>query len=332
MSYSFSGIKNAITAVVLIHIMACGNNESKNTKKNTQTTQAAYVQVSPEFNADSAYEFVQHQVGFGPRYTNSEGHTNCGNWLEKQFGLYADAVSIQKAAVKNFDGKTLHIKNITASFNPAAKTRILIAAHWDSRPYADQDLDESNKNEPILAADDAASGVAVMLEMARVLSKNKPSVGVDFICFDAEDLGKPQYENSYCLGSQYWAKKAKESAYQPKYGILLDMVGARNAKFVWEGFSVKYAESVVRKVWDQAVQLGYSNQFYYYRGGAITDDHYYVNTLANIPMIDIIHFSDETKTGFPAHWHTLSDNMAVIDRVTLKAVGQTLLETIYKEK
>lgn len=332
MSDSFFNIKNTLFLVVLLQMMACGNNESNNKKAATQATQAAYNQVSPAFNADSAYEFVQHQVGFGPRFTNSEGHTNCGNWLEKQFGLYADKVIVQKADVKNFDGNLLHIKNITASFNPNAKTRILIAAHWDSRPYADQDLDETNKNEPILAADDAASGVAVMLEMARVLSQKQATVGVDLICFDAEDLGKPQFEDSYCLGSQYWAKKAKESGYQAKYGVLLDMVGARNAKFVWEGFSVKYAEPVIRKVWDQAVQLGFSNQFYYYRGGGITDDHFYVNTIANIPMIDIIHFSDETKTGFPAHWHTLSDNMAVIDRVTLKAVGQTLLEIIYKEQ
>jgi hypothetical protein len=146
MSYSFLNTKNTLFFVVLFHLMACGNNESNHKKAATQPTQTPYVQVSPSFNADSAYEFVQHQVGFGPRFTNSEGHTNCGNWLEKQFGLYADKVSVQKADIKNFDGKTLHIKNITASFNPAAKSRILIAAHWDSRPYADQDLDETNKN------------------------------------------------------------------------------------------------------------------------------------------------------------------------------------------
>jgi Zn-dependent M28 family amino/carboxypeptidase len=332
MKTSFNYTKLAMGMLVSMQLFSCGNNDNAPKKSSTQNTQAAYIQVSPEFNADSAYQFVQHQVGFGPRFTNSEGHTLCGNWLEKQFAMYADEVKVQKADVKNFDGKMLHIKNITASFNPEAKTRVLIAAHWDSRPYADQDQDENNKNEPILAADDAASGVAVLLEMARVMSQKKSEIGVDLICFDAEDLGKPQFEDSYCLGSQYWAKKAKESGYQAKYGVLLDMVGARNAKFVWEAFSVKYAESVVRKVWDQAVQLGYGNQFYYYRGGGITDDHFYVNTLANIPMIDIIHFSDETKTGFPSHWHTLSDNMAVIDRQTLKSVGQTLLETIYKEK
>lgn len=324
-------VKYLVGVLIGMQLIACGGEETSKKKASTQATQAVYVQISPEFNADSAYEFVQHQVGFGPRFTNSEGHTNCGIWLEKQFTKYADKVNVQKADVKNFDGKTLHIKNITASFNPEAKTRVLIAAHWDSRPYADQDQDETNKNEPILAADDAASGVAVMLEMARIFAQKKPTIGVDLVCFDAEDLGKPQFEDSYCLGSQYWAKKAKESAYQAKYGVLLDMVGARNAKFVWEGFSVKYAEPIVRKVWDQAIQLGFSNQFYYYRGGGITDDHFYVNTLANIPMIDIIHFSDETKTGFPSHWHTLSDNMSVIDRVTLKAVGQTLLETIFKE-
>jgi Zn-dependent M28 family amino/carboxypeptidase len=320
--------------LTLVLLSSCGDESNSNKKQNTanQTEQVKPALVSPNFNSDSAYLFVQEQVNFGPRFTNSEGHTKCGNWLVSKFTSYADKVYEQNADVKNFDGKTLHIRNIIASFNPDAKKRVIVAAHWDSRPYADQDADKSKHTEPILAADDAGSGVAVMLEMARVMSAKKPQIGIDLICFDAEDLGKPQHEDSYCLGSQYWSKNPHLKNYKADYGILLDMVGGRDAKFVWESFSVKYAESTVRKVWDQAVQLGYSNYFYYYQGNGITDDHYYVNKIAGIPMIDIIHYSEQTNSSFPPHWHTLGDNMNVIDRNTLKAVGQSLLEVVYKEK
>jgi Zn-dependent M28 family amino/carboxypeptidase len=273
---------------------------------------------------------VQHQVGFGPRFTNSEGHTLCGNWLEKQFAMYADEVKVQKADVKNFDGKMLHIKNITASFNPEAKTRVLIAAHWDSRPYADQDADISKHNEPILAADDAGSGVAVMLEMARVMSVKKPEIGIDLICFDAEDLGKPEFDDSYCLGTQYWGKNILPINYKADYAINLDMVGGKGATFVWEGNSITQGEKILRKVWEKAALLGFSNSFQYIQNGQITDDHVYVYKATNIPAIDIIHFNKQT--GFPAWWHTVNDNMQNIDKNTLKAVGQTLLEVIYTEK
>ena len=319
-------------AVIFFTVIACNEPTKKSTEKLAETP-PAYQQVSPVFNADSAYQMVQKQVDFGPRVCNSPAHTACGDYLVQEFKKYADEVTEQKAVVKNFDGKKLNIRNIIASFNPTASKRILISAHWDSRPYADQDADAANHNKPILAADDGGSGVAVMLEMARLMKNTKPGIGVDLICFDAEDLGKSdQGGDTYCLGSQYWSKNKHKPGYKADYGILLDMVGAYNAHFIWEGFSVKYAEPVLRKVWDQAIQLGFSNNFYYFEGGAITDDHFYVNTLGGIPTIDIIHYTESTNTRFPAHWHTLGDNMGVIDRNTLKAVGQTLLEVAFKEK
>ncbi|MBC7382231.1 MAG: M28 family peptidase [Bacteroidia bacterium] len=312
-------------------IFACTEPAKKQSDKSMENMQA-YQQVSPAFNSDSAYNMVQRQVDFGPRICNSDAHTACGIYLAQEFKKLADEVIEQKGIVKNFDGKNLNIKNIIASFNPAASKRILICTHWDTRPYADQDANPANHNKPILAADDAASGVAVMLEIARLLKSVKVNIGVDLICFDAEDLGKSEHGGeSYCLGSQYWSRNKHKPGYKAEYGILLDMVGAYNAHFIWEGYSVKYAEPVLRKVWDQAIQLGYSNYFYYLQGGAITDDHYYVNTLGGIPTIDIIHYSETSDTHFAPHWHTLNDNMSVIDRNTLKAVGQTLLEVIYKE-
>ncbi len=324
-------LKNAFLFSILIGIIACNEPKKKTTDKPVETT-IAYKQMSPDFNADSAYQWVQKQVDFGPRVCNSTAHTACGDYLVQQFKKYADEVTEQKAAVKNFDDRKLNIRNIIASFNPTASKRIFISAHWDSRPYADQDSDPANHTKAILAADDGGSGVAVMLEMARQLKGKKLNIGVDLICFDAEDLGKSDLGgDTYCLGSQYWARNKHKAGYKAEYGILLDMVGAFNAHFIWEGYSIKYAEPVLRKVWDQAVQLGFSNNFYYFQGGPIIDDHYYVNTLAGIPTIDIIHYTESTSTRFPAHWHTIGDNMGVIDRNTLKAVGQTLLEVVFKE-
>ncbi len=300
--------------------------------KNSNIQQAAFKKTSPEFNSDSAYFFIQKQVDFGSRVTASSANLKCANWIVSQFKKYGAHTIEQKAEVKHFDNPKLPIINIIAEYNPEAKKRILICTHWDSRPYADNDSLETNRNKPILAADDGASGVGIMLEMARILNKKLPNVGVDFICFDAEDLGKSEYENSFCLGSQYWSKNLHKPNYKAEFGILMDMVGGKNAKFVWEETSVDYAEPVLRKVWDLAINLGFSNWFYYYKKGGITDDHLYINELAKIPTIDIIHYSETSGTGFAPWWHTANDNMNNIDRNTLKAVGQTLLEVIYREQ
>lgn len=322
-----------LLAGISIFINGCAEEPSNKSSVKKEPAVNTYRQESPVFVADSAYAYVARQVAFGPRVCNSEAHTLCGDYLSKQFGAFADELTEQKAVVKNWDGKPLKIRNIIASVNPKATRRVLVCAHWDSRPYADNDPNPANHNKAIDAADDGASGVAVMLEMARVMKNNPPSIGVDFICLDAEDLGKSdQGGDTYCLGSQYWSRHLHKPGYKADYGILLDMVGAFNARFIWEGFSQKYAEPVLRKVWDQGVQLGYSPYFYYYQGGFITDDHKYINEITGIPTIDIIHYTENTETRFPAHWHTVNDNMQVIDKNTLKAVGQTLLEVIYKER
>ncbi|MFA6517475.1 MAG: M28 family peptidase [Bacteroidia bacterium] len=289
---------------------------------------SVYVKASPEFNADTAYSFVQKQVDFGPRVVSSAAHIACGDWIVKSFKKYAHTVIEQKGSMMNWDKRQIPIRNIIASFNPKHTKRILITAHWDSRPYADNDPVVANHRQAVTAADDGASGVAVMLEMARVLAQKMPDVGVDFICFDAEDLGKTAYDDSYCLGSQYWGRNLHQAGYKADFAINLDMVGGRGAKFVWEGYSIQQAEPVLRRVWDHAIQLGYSGYFFYFRSGAITDDHKYIFDYTSIPAIDIICFNQET--GFPSWWHTIHDTMENIDRNTLKAVGQTVLETIFK--
>lgn len=314
----------AFIAMSVMSIISCGGEQ-----KPAPSVEKAkpYQRISPNFNADSAYYFVEKQVSFGPRVTNSEAHKKCGDWMVAELKKFTPSVIEQKTQLTNFDGKKLNVRNIIAEFNPKATKRILLCAHWDSRPYADQE--DRNSTQPIDGANDGASGVGVLIEIARILKSVPTETGVDIVLFDAEDLGKSEHENSYCLGSQYWSANPHKPGYKADFGILLDMVGATNAKFAWEETSFSFAPQVLQRVWQTAGSLGYSNYFIYYQKGGIIDDHYYVNKNTGIPTIDIIHYEQSSTTGFPMHWHTLNDNMKVIDKNTLKAVGQTVLETVY---
>jgi glutaminyl-peptide cyclotransferase len=290
---------------------------------------------TPVFNADSAYQFVSAQVKFGPRVPNTPAHDRCGDYLINSFKSSGAKITVQNFDMNAYDGKKLILRNIIASYNPDASKRIILAAHWDTRPFADQDPDKSYYSKPIDGANDGGSGVGILLEMARAINKfkSKPGVGVDLILFDGEDYGAPEefegsHSNTYCLGSQYWAKNPHSNGY---YGILLDMVGAKDANFAMEGLSMQYAGSIVQKVWQTGNALGYSKYFIYKETGPITDDHAYVNELAKIPMIDIIEFKGGDNY-FGSYWHTHNDNMNVIDKNTLKAVGQTLLDVVYNEQ
>ena len=297
--------------------------------------------VGPTFNADSALAFCEVQCDFGPRIMNSEAHEKCGKWIVEKFRQFGCEVDTQKADLKGYDGTILKNTNIIAHYNPKATTRILLCAHWDSRPWADNDPDSANWRKPVMAANDGASGVGVMLEIARLLQADKKlnaQIGVDFVCFDAEDWGTPQWADvqdqgdSWALGAQYWSEN-KSADYQPRYGILLDMVGGQGAQFYREGMSMQYASSIVKKVWRAARQAGYGSFFPNSDGGMITDDHIPVNQKAKIPTIDIIpYYPDCQQSSFGPTWHTVSDDMAHLDKNTLKAVGQTIIQVLYTEK
>ena len=335
-----------VTAAVVALAAGLGwygySNSNKNVNDLTETEEEEKASpVGPDFNADSAYAFTQAQCDFGPRDMNSKGHEECGAWIVAKFKGYGCKVTTQEADRKGYDGTTLKSTNIMAQYNPGATTRILLCAHWDSRPWADNDPDSANWHKPILAANDAASGVAVMLEIARLLQKNAlPSgFGVDFVCFDAEDWGTPQWEanqdasgDSWALGAQHFAANLPQG-YEARYGILLDMVGGMNAKFYKEGISNQYAPEIVKKVWRAARQAGFGSYFPRQEGGMITDDHIPLNQKAGIPTIDIIpYYPDCQQSSFGPTWHTLADNMDNIDRNTLKAVGQTVIQVLFTEK
>jgi hypothetical protein len=296
--------------------------------------------VGPSFDADSAYAYCKTQCDFGPRVMNSSAHDQCEQYIISKFKAFGMTVTPQKATLAGYDGTKLASTNIIASYKPELTTRILICAHWDSRPWADNDPDKKNHKKPVMAANDGASGVAVMMEMARIINHDKKlDIGVDFICLDAEDWGTPQWSNeqddgdSWALGAQYWASNPHKKGYEARYGILLDMVGGQGAQFYQEGMSKQFAQTIVDKVWNAASAIGYGSYFPTGEGGMITDDHIPINKKANIPTIDIIpYYPDCKQSSFGPTWHTVSDDMAHIDKNTMKAVGQTVIQVLYSEK
>lgn len=315
---------------------SCGEKKDTGHKDSTKSKEVQ-APVSPMFNGDSAYDFVAAQVAFGPRVPNSAAHDQCAAFLVRYFRSLGLTVTEQRFNMTAYDGKSLSLTNIIVSINPSATRRVLLAAHWDTRPFADQDSRDTLK--AIDGANDGGSGVAVLMEIARVISVygKMPKVGVDIILFDGEDYGRPQFDHKegadgWCLGSEYWSKNKHTISYTAYYGVLLDMVGAQGAHFAREERSMFYATSVVEKIWDTGNRLGYGNYFIYEDSPGLIDDHVNVNENAHIPMVDIIEYNGKGGQYFGAYWHTHNDNIHVIDPKTLKAVGQTLLEVIYTEE
>lgn len=292
---------------------------------------------TPSFDQDRAYAFVKKQVDFGPRVPNSAAQKACAKWLENELASAGLTTNVQEATVKAFNGVELEIFNIMGQINPNAEKRILLCSHWDSRPFADRDTEDRNK--AIDGANDGASGVGVLLELAHTLAKdtNIKNLGIDIVFFDAEDYGKPQSAmvgdgaDSWCLGSQYWAANLPIEGYTADFGILLDMVGAADAVFPKESFSMQFAQEETNHIWRIAQALGYKKQFPNQLGNPITDDHVYLNRIANIPTVDIIHYNAVQNDFFPHH-HQHSDNMDIIEANTLGIIGEVLLQVIYQEK
>lgn len=324
-----------ILVLAFLSMVSCGGCKTKS----VDTTAEAPVVKSPEFNADSAYAFVKAQVDFGPRTPNSKEHDACAKYLVAQLKKYGATVTEQTCDLTGYDGTILKSVNIIGSYKPESKLRIVLFSHWDSRPWADNDPDKKNWHKPILGANDGASGVGVLLEIARLIQKQQPAMGIDIVLLDAEDYGTPAFEQqrddekSWALGAQYWAYNPHVDGYSARFGILLDMVGGKASTFFKEEYSEQYASSVNRKLWKAASDLGYGQYFVNKQGGQVTDDHTFINQIAKIPTADIIPNDEHCETSsFGPTWHTLADNMDNIDKGTLKAVGQTVLQVIYNER
>lgn len=302
----------------------------KNQQKEAVETEEVNAEIStaPAFSSDSAFQYIETQVKFGPRVPGTPAQQLCADWLINTLKRFGAEVTVQKTTVKAHDGKLLPCINIIGSYNTSVSKRLLLGAHWDSRPRADQDV--KNVDQPIDGANDGASGVGVLLEMARQFQITPPFAGVDIIFFDVEDYGISGESDSYCLGSQYWAKNPHKPGYTASNGILLDMVGAKGAQFTMEGSSMQIAPDFVRQVWRKAHALGHGRFFLFRETDPIVDDHVYVYKYSRIPMIDIIQYDPSTPTGFGKYWHTHDDNMGIISRETLQAVGETVLGIVYE--
>ena len=332
--------KHLIIIALILLLASCGdkpNNGNDISKKDEKKSI-----VVPQFDGNLAFQFVKAQTDFGPRVPNSEAHQLCARWLVDRLSEYADTVYVQDFRTRIYNGINMNGQNIIASFHPEAQKRIVLCAHWDSRPFADHDPDEANWNTPIDGANDGASGVGVLMECAR-LFKQQPlneKLGVDIVLFDLEDYGPRQDEaydyyeegaNYWALGSQYWAKHPHIYGYRAYYGILLDMVGGSNPNFEKEYYSQGYASSVSNKVWRKAADLGYRRYFTTELGDPISDDHIPMNE-AGLPTIDIIDLQPESSNGsFPEVWHTLNDNIDNINPTTLQMVGDVIINVLYDE-
>ena len=312
--------------------VACSGSDNKEVKTIEPVDYTA-VDI-PDFVADSAYRYVAEQLAFGPRVPGTKEHKQCAQYLTSKMQQWADTVYVQDFNTTLWDNSTVKVYNIIASFDLGNQNRVLLAAHWDSRAYADHDPNPDNHRKPILGANDGASGVAVLMEMARNMKVKRPDVGVDIIFFDVEDQGIPEFEsdyrdNTWCLGSQHWAKTPHTMFYRAKYGILLDMVGNANPRYTKEEVSRTFAPGLVEKVWNVANQLGYGTSFVNQNTPAILDDHLYVNQIIQIPMIDIV--QNQEGVSFFEHWHTINDNLDVIDKDALKQVAHVVYTILYSE-
>lgn len=273
----------------------------------------------PEFDGDGAFEYLRRQCAFGPRYPGSQGHRECLDFMVEELGGNADAVVKQPFLFTDpRSGRTLSLNNVIASFGSQGE-RILLCAHWDTRPWADSDPDPANREKPILGANDGASGVAVLLEMANVLKANPPPVGIDIVLFDGEDSGIQGRDDTWCQGSRYFARN-RRSGYFPQYAILLDFVGDRDLHFPVEANSLRYAPDVVDRVWSKAESLGLT-VFDRSLGPEMIDDHLELLKVG-IPAVDIIDFD------YP-YYHTLEDTEDKCSPESLGIVGTLLVHLIY---
>lgn len=319
-------------------LTSCRSNGSRTPDSTANVSGAVRSRV--HFNADSAYKYVKNQVAFGPRVPGSASHDKCADYLVQELkSLSADSVWVQKFTLNAYNGDKLPLTNIMARFNGAVNTanRILLIAHYDSRPWADRERRAELATEAVVGANDGASGVGVILELARQFREQRPSVGVDVLFTDGEDYGDASgwsnNDSTWCLGTQYWTRNLPADYYEarPRYGILLDMVGSPTARFHREYISDLYASNILDKVWGVASNSGYSNYFVNQQGGSVVDDHLFINGIG-IPTIDIIDVNNEATGNFPPTWHTADDTMDGISVATLGAVGQTVANVIYFER
>jgi len=266
------------------------------------------------FDGGNAFEYLLTQTRMGPRNPGSKGHSDCRNYLIGELSRLADTVLVQDFELPGFPGK---LTNIIGRFDPVSESRLLLCAHWDTRPWSDLDPDTTARSKPIHGANDGASGVAVLLELARVLHRKRPERGVDIVFFDAEDSGLEGEPATFCRGSAYFARHIPSPV--PRYGVLVDMVGDRDLDIYIEKNSLARAPHVVNLIWESARG---DSAFHRAPKHAVYDDHMSLVDVG-IPCAVIIDFD------YP-YWHTQGDTPDKCSPKSLLAVGQVLTRLVYR--
>ncbi len=315
-------MKLPLTSAFLLLLSACDFSCNGGT--------AGSVRSVPRFNEDFAYEQILQYEKFGPKLPGTAEHRKAGDWIVDTLKKQGFTVLEQSAVIEVASGAKLPIRNIIAQRNPSVKKRVLLSAHWDNRAHADRDPQKKNHTRNVPGVNDGGSGVAVLLSIAKAihdLPKQDTEVGVDLAFWDAEDGGTYSEPETFCLGSQYWAKNPVPENYRAEYGINFDMVGRKGSLFPVESYSKRFAPEVVRAWKKAAIRSGNGDTFIEDEVGPIVDDHFYVSKGRGFPMIDVIYMTPEGK--FAPEWHTVDDTSEFISRDVMKAVGQTALELIY---
>lgn len=314
-------------------IHSCSSKTEYSSATPTTLASTPATKTTASFDVDSAMTFIRHQVEFGPRVPGTSAHSDCVDWMAGKLKSFTDVVIDTPETMKHpVSGETVPVKNVFARINPEATKRILLLAHYDTRPWADEDPVAANHNKPIDGANDGASGVGVAMEIARNASKQlSATLGLDILLVDQEDSGSYGDDESWCLGSTLWASNIDRyytTANRPVFAILLDMVGGKGAQFQREAISDYYFPYINNIIWQTAAQSQYASYFPDRVGGAITDDHIPL-LKAGIPAVNII---DTRSGGFNPTWHTMQDNMDNIDPATVEAVGNVITNVIYSQQ
>ena len=283
---------------------------------------------APTFSGDAAFAHLVAQCDLGPRNPGSDGHKKALQYFLDVLTPLADTVFTQSyTETMPRTRQKVGMNNVIARFNPKAIKQIMISAHWDTRPWGDRRTSIIGKNQPILGANDGASGVAVILELAKVLNHNPPEVGVNLVLFDAEDYGTSGDSWSYCKGSQYFAKNLPIPL--PVHAINLDMVGDANLEIYIERISYKQNPELVLELWEKAEELNLSG-FKKLAFHSIFDDHVPLYEIAGIPAVDIIDFDyPDEKTNYH---HTQNDVVENCSPQSLWQVGTLMVHHIYDQK
>ena len=320
--------------LLLIHLycgvlsLACAEPDSDSQKTQLKDTTDFRVstarQANASFDVKRAFAALEKQCEFGPRPPGSAAHRETQNYLFTELQKYANSAVLQPHVYKAKNA-TLHLNNILAEFGPGSPPvtgkgqsgeTLLLAAHWDTRPIADHDPKPENRDKPIIGANDGASGVAILLEIARVLKAHPPPQRVVIVLFDGEDYGRST-EDMF-IGSRFFARNLGK--WKPDYGILLDMVGDKDLALPIERYSWEANPAFTKAIWNRATTLGLA-PFQQRLGQKIMDDHVPLIKVG-IPMVNIIDFT------YP-YWHTIEDTVDKCSPKSLEVVATLVISIIY---